>query len=199
MTQEKFSDTITELDCDILDRYFLMKQSLTEKKKAQKRAFITWASLAACFALVATLGVMSGNTSTNPSAAAVINYGPFIFMPILLVSLISSCFSLAKRKNMLVLNAILWISVSCLNVLGVYLYSHFGGFNMMGHLPIILASSNIGIILSIAAITSLGRKPKAWWAKLLLVLLISVVSIMVSALAHNVILTLFSGDMFTIA
>ena len=199
MTQEKFSNAITELDCDILDRYFLMKQSLTEKKKAQKRAFITWASLAACFALVATLGVMSGNTSTNPSAAAVINYGPFIFMPILLVSLLSSCFSLAKRKNMLVLNAILWISVSFLNVLGVYLYSHFGGFNMMGHLPIILASSNIGIILSIASITSLGRKTKSWWAKLLLVLLISVVSIMVSALAHNVIRMLGSSDMFTIA
>ena len=199
MTQEKFSDAITELDFDILDRYFLMKQSLTEKKKAPKRAFIVWASLAACLALVAIIGGMSGNTSTNPSAAAVIHYGPFIFMPILFVSLISSCVSLAKQKNILILNAILLISANCLNVLGVYLYSHFGGFNMTGHLPIILASSNIGIILSVAAITSLGRKTRSWWAKMLLWLLVSLVSIMIATLVHHVILALSSGDAFTIA
>jgi len=194
MTQEKFSDAITEIDTDILDRYFLVKQNLTEKKKAQKRAFITSASLAACLALVAIIGGMSNYSSTAPSASAIIENGPFILLPILLVSLMPLCLKPTSMPN-----AISVIVVNLLNILGVYLYSHFGGFNMMGHLPIILASSNIGIILSVAAITSLGRKVKSWWAKLLLFLLISVVSIIVSALAHNVIRMLFSGDIFTIA
>ena len=53
MTQEKIIDAITELDSDILDRYFLMKQALMEKKKPKKRAWLKWTSLAAaCFALV---------------------------------------------------------------------------------------------------------------------------------------------------
>lgn len=53
MTQEKIIDAITELDSDILDRYFFMKQALMEKKKPKKRAWLKWASLAAaCFALV---------------------------------------------------------------------------------------------------------------------------------------------------
>ena len=53
MTQEKIIDAITELDSDILDRYFFMKQALREKKKPKKRAWLKWASLAAaCFALV---------------------------------------------------------------------------------------------------------------------------------------------------
>ena len=51
MTQEKLANAITELDSDILDRYFIMKKSL--EKKAKKRAWIKWAPLAAaCLALV---------------------------------------------------------------------------------------------------------------------------------------------------
>ena len=37
MTIEKLSDAITELDSDILDRYFVMKQSLAKKKKPRKQ------------------------------------------------------------------------------------------------------------------------------------------------------------------
>ena len=53
MTQEKLIDAITELDFDILERYFTMKADLAEKKKPSKRTWVKWASLAAaCFALV---------------------------------------------------------------------------------------------------------------------------------------------------
>lgn len=194
MTEERFSDAITELDADILDRYFLVKQNLTEKKKAQKRAFIVWASLAACLALIITSGVMSIDADTVPSASAVIPYGPFIFMPILLVSLIAFCF-----KRALIPAAVALIVTNSLNVLSVYLYSHFGGFNITAHLPIILASSNIGILISLITITSLGRKPKPWWLKSLLCLLFSVIAIIIAASVHNLILALFSGDTFTIA
>ena len=58
MTIEKLSDAITELDSDILDRYFIMKQSLAEKKKPRKRALVKWASLAACLCLIITASII---------------------------------------------------------------------------------------------------------------------------------------------
>ena len=52
MTQEKFIDAITNLDSDILERYFVMKADLAEKKKPKKNAWVKWASMAACLCLV---------------------------------------------------------------------------------------------------------------------------------------------------
>lgn len=53
MTQEKLIDAITDLDSDILNRYFDMKADLAAKKKPKKRTWVKWASLAAaCFVLV---------------------------------------------------------------------------------------------------------------------------------------------------
>ena len=55
MTQEKLIDAITDLDSDILNRYFDMKADLAAKKKPKKRTWVKWASLAAaCFVLVIT-------------------------------------------------------------------------------------------------------------------------------------------------
>ena len=59
MTQEKFIDAITDLDSDILNRYFDMKADLAAKKKPKKRTWVKWASLAACFCLVALVGVFT--------------------------------------------------------------------------------------------------------------------------------------------
>ena len=58
MTQEKLIDAITDLDSDILDRYFDMKADLAAKKKPKKRAWVKWASLAACFCLVLVVSVV---------------------------------------------------------------------------------------------------------------------------------------------
>lgn len=52
MTQEKLIDAITDLDSDILNRYFDMKADLAAKKKPKKRTWVKWASLAACLCLV---------------------------------------------------------------------------------------------------------------------------------------------------
>ena len=54
MTQEKLIDAITDLDSDILNRYFDMKADLAAKKKPKKRTWVKWASLAACFCLIIT-------------------------------------------------------------------------------------------------------------------------------------------------
>ena len=52
MTQEKLIDAITDLDSDILNRYFDMKADLAAKKKPRKRTWVKWASMAACLCLV---------------------------------------------------------------------------------------------------------------------------------------------------
>ena len=57
MTIEKLGDAITELDSDILDRYFIMKQSFSEKKKPNMRTWVKWASLAACLCLIITASI----------------------------------------------------------------------------------------------------------------------------------------------
>ena len=54
MTQEKLIDAITDLDSDILNRYFGMKADLAAKKKPKKHTWVKWASVAACFVLVIT-------------------------------------------------------------------------------------------------------------------------------------------------
>ena len=59
MTQEKLIDAITDLDSDILNRYFDMKADLAAKKKPKKRTWVRWASMAACFCLVALVGVFT--------------------------------------------------------------------------------------------------------------------------------------------
>ena len=58
MTQEKLIDAITDLDSDILNRYFDMKADLAAKKKPKKRTWVKWASMAACFCLIITASVM---------------------------------------------------------------------------------------------------------------------------------------------
>ena len=58
MTQDKFTDAITELDSDILERYVRMKNTLAEKKKPKQRAGVKWASLAACLCLIITASIV---------------------------------------------------------------------------------------------------------------------------------------------
>ncbi len=72
MTKDKLSDAITELDSDILDRYFVIKQESEEKNKPRRRKWIKWATAAACFALV-----ICTVTATLAGALIVL---PFLFI-----------------------------------------------------------------------------------------------------------------------
>ena len=58
MTQEKLIDAITDLDSDILNRYFDMKADLSAKKKPKKRTWVKWASVAACFCLIIVASIL---------------------------------------------------------------------------------------------------------------------------------------------
>ena len=54
MNKEQLTDAITELDTDILDRYFIIKRNLKEKKRKGK-IWLQGTSLAACLALIFTI------------------------------------------------------------------------------------------------------------------------------------------------
>lgn len=168
----------------------------------KKKTRVKWASLAACFCFAVMTAVIGGRSS-NISSSVVIVYGPFIFVPVLIASFIPLCVSLVRKETTLpssfIASSMSLVIVNILNILGVYLYSRFGGINIWGDLPIILISSNVGMIISIAANMLLDRKIKAWWIKLLLWFFISVVSIIVSAFAHNIILMLLQGNSVTAA
>lgn len=86
-----------------------------------------------------------------------------------------------------------------LNILGVYLYSQIGGINATADLPIVLITSDLGSLVSLGVFIPLAVKNRSWYEKLLLYLLISAVSVVIAGIAHNMILTLTQGDMFTIA
>ena len=67
MTQEKLIDAITDLDSDILNRYFDMKADLASKKKPRKRTWVKWVSVAACFALIIAVALPILNNITTPN------------------------------------------------------------------------------------------------------------------------------------
>ena len=52
MTQQQWLDAVTDLDADILERYFTKKAALTEKKKTQNKKRMKWGAIAACFGLM---------------------------------------------------------------------------------------------------------------------------------------------------
>ena len=102
--------------------------TMEEKPHKSKTSWVKWASLAACLALVFVSAIISGNIYINHSFGdvamdmAVINYGPFIVVPVLLISLINLSFLFTKRttKTILIVNAISLVTVNILNVFGVY-------------------------------------------------------------------------------
>lgn len=51
MTRETFAEAITQLDGELLERYFAIKADLNKPKKAIGRAWVKWVAAAACFAL----------------------------------------------------------------------------------------------------------------------------------------------------
>lgn len=200
MKREKISEAMGNISSRHIKEAAEFKAE--EKPHRSKTPWVKWASLAACFCF-AIMAAVIGGQSSNISSVAIINYGPFIFIPVLIVSFIPLCISFVRKettlKSSLITSAISLVVVNILNVLGVYLYLQLGGINIFGSLSIILISSNIGAIVSIATITLLDKKTKTWWAKLLLWTLISIVSIVFACIVHNIILTLFQGDMITIA
>ena len=228
MMQEKLINAITELDSDILDRYFIMKQGLEVKKKQKNNHWIKWASLAACWCLIISVAfvfpMMQEDTGdivlpekgeitgvvkpddlfylNSGAATLIINYGPFIFIPILFVSLIPFGISFIKKQNtlysLLFTSGVLLTAVNLLNILGVFVYSKIDGINIIGNLPIILITSNLGSLISLGILIPFVLKKMTWWKMLLIYLLTLSLSITIAFAVHNMILPLMIGDTFTV-
>ena len=54
MKKEKLIDAITDIEPDVLDRYFDMKKGFSERKKPHKHGWIKWVVIAACLSLLVT-------------------------------------------------------------------------------------------------------------------------------------------------
>ena len=193
-------------DRNILDAFGGISPDLIEEaaphggqKERDGRAWVKWGAVAACFTLV--LAIFTSLGGKNIMTAAVMNYGPAISLPILLAIVLSFGFSFTKKEktpsSLLLTNGILLAAINALNILGVCLYSIYAGINMIGKLPIILVSSNVGLCLSLGIGMAIIRTKKEWWQRLMLYLLLLMISVIASCLAHNTMAMLMNGDAFT--
>lgn len=193
-------------DRNILDAFGGISPDLIEEaaphggqKERDGRAWVKWGAVAACFTLV--LAIFTSLGGKNIMTAAVVNYGPAISLPILIAIFLSFGFSFTKKEktpsSLLLTNGILLAAINALNILGVCLYSIYAGINMIGKLPIILVSSNVGLCLSLGIGMAIIRTKKEWWQRLMLYLLLWMISVIASCLAHNTMAMLMNGDAFT--
>lgn len=193
-------------DRNILDAFGGISPDLIEEaaphggqKERDGRAWVKWGAMAACFTLVLAIFTSLGGKSIM--TAAVVNYGPAIFLPILLAIVLSFGVSFVRkeqgRRSFLLTNGILWAAINMLTVIGVCVYSTYGGINMIGKLPIILVSSNVGLCVSLGIGMAIIRAKKEWWQRLMLYLLLLMISVAASCLAHSVMDMLMNGDAFT--
>ena len=193
-------------DRNILDAFGGISPDLIEEaaphggqKERDGRPWVKWGAMAACFTLVLAIFTSLGGKSIM--TAAVVNYGPAIFLPILLAIILSFGFSFVRkehgRRSFLLTNGILWAAINILTVLGVCVYSTYGGINMIGKLPIILVSANVGLCVSLGIGMAIIRAKKEWWQRLMLYLLLWMISVAASCLAHSVMDMLMNGDAFT--
>lgn len=193
-------------DRNILDAFGGISPDLIEEaaphggqKERDGRAWVKWGAVAACFTLVLAIFTSLGGKSIM--TAAVVNYGPAIFLPILLAIILSFGFSFTIKEktpsSLLLTSGILLAAINILTVFGVCVYSTYGGINMIGKLPIILVSSNVGLCVSLGIGMAIIRAKKEWWQRLMLYLLLLMISVAASCLAHNVMAMLMNGDLFT--
>ena len=193
-------------DRNILDAFGGISPDLIEEaaphggqKERDGRAWVKWGAVAACFTLALAIFTSLGGKSIM--TAAVVNYGPAIFLPILLATILSFGFSFTGKEkgrwSLLLTNGIFWAAINILTVLGVCVYSAYGGINMIGKLPIILVSANVGLCVSLGIGMAIIRAKKEWWQRLMLYLLLWMISVAASCLAHSVMDMLMNGDAFT--
>ena len=195
MTNRNILDAFGGISLDLIEEAVPRRG----QKERNGKAWVKWGAVAACFTLV--LAIFTSLGGKNIMTAAVMNYGPAISLPILIAIFLSFGFSFTKKEktpsSLLLTNGILLAAINALNILGVCLYSIYAGINMIGKLPIILVSSNVGLCLSLGIGMAIIRTKKEWWQRLMLYLLLLMISVIAACLAHNTMAMLMNGDAFT--
>lgn len=75
MKKEKLIDAITEIDPDVLDRYFSMKKGFSTRKKPHKQGWVKWVVVAACLGLLITTVFAASSEHNQPFKEPVVNNG----------------------------------------------------------------------------------------------------------------------------
>lgn len=207
MKSEKISEAMGNISSRHIKEAAEFK--VEEKPHRNENAWMKWGAIAACFALVCVVSLVGGKMISSGDVInsvlaydkAVIDYGQYIVIPVLVAIIIALWLTFTKHSTKIILlaNIISFVAINILNVFVVFMCSQFGGMNILGNLPIILISSNVAAIISIISITLLGRKIKTWWLKLLLWLTVSIIAIILACMVHNIVIGLVQGDMVTIA
>ena len=200
MKREKISEAMGNISSRHIKEAAEFKAE--EKPHRNENAWMKWGAIAACFALVCVVSFVGGKMISSGDVInssltydkAVIDYGQYIVIPVLVANIIALWLTFTKHSTKIILLANI-----ILNVFVVFMCSQFGGMNILGSLPIILISSNVAAIISIVSITLLGRKIKTWWLKLLLWLTVSIIAIILACIVHNIVIGVLQGDMVTIA
>ena len=202
MKEQEFLDAVSHIEADVVESFVAMDARL-QKRAGRSKAKVMWIRIGAVAAsgLILVLAFLTSIGDASIIATAVMNYGPAISLPILLAIVLSFGFSFTKKEktpsSLLLTNGILLAAINALNILGVCLYSIYAGINMIGKLPIILVSSNVGLCLSLGIGMAIIRTKKEWWQRLMLYLLLLMISVIASCLAHNTMAMLMNGDAFT--
>ena len=174
MTQQQWLDAVTDLDPDILERYFTVKPTLTKKRQTANRRWATWGAVAACFLAISTMFLV--RSSGDTSAAVVDNSLGWALICVLLMSLLSLNLVLIKRelsfKQSTILYAVSFVAIN----LFLVLCSHYAFFPRR-----ILIYSNVGMLLLLGFFTLFTRKTKIRWKKIVLLLLAFIISITMTA------------------
>ena len=207
MKREKISEAMGNISSRHIKEAAEFKAE--EKPHRNENAWMKWGAIAACFALVCVVSFVGGKMISSGDVInssltydkAVIDYGQYIVIPVLVANIIALWLTFTKHSTKIILHAniISFVSINVLNVFVVFMCSQFGGMNILGNLPIILISSNVAAIISIVSIILLGRKIKTWWLKLLLWLTVSIIAIILACIVHNIVIGVLQGDMVTIA
>ena len=202
MRELEFLDAVSHIEADVVESFVAMDARL-HRKAGRSRARVIWTRIGAVAAsgLILVLAFFTSIGDASIIDAAVMNYGPAISLPILIAILLSFGFSFTKKEktssSLLLTNGVLLTAINALNILGVCIYSIYAGINMIGKLPIIVVSSNVGLCVSLGIGMAIIRAKMEWWQRLMLYLLLWMISVAASCLAHNVMAMLMNGDLFT--
>lgn len=196
MTNRNILDAFGGISLDLIEEAVPRRG----QKERNRKAWVKWGAVAAS-GLILVLAFLTSIGDASIIATAVMNYGPAISLPILIAIFLSFGFSFTNKEktpsSLLLTNGILLTAINALNIFGVCLYSIYAGINMIGKLPIILVSSNVGLCLSLGIGMAIIRTKKEWWQRLMLYLLLLMISVIASCLAHNTMAMLMNGDAFT--
>lgn len=192
MTSLDLYKAIGGLDCDLIESAF--PDRVWEERV---NLWARWGTLAACFGMIAALGVMGFVAMANGwygdafiqgniVLPVVIYDMPFVFVPVFLAAFAYLSWQMLSEKTpsfsaLLTVGAVSILTINLINCLGVWLYSAWEGIRILDKLPMILIASNVGLIAPVGCFITYARKKRKWWHYVVAYLVISFTALLAAS------------------